>query len=133
MKNKKELTEKILKLAEIIKNSKYLVLKDFRGKDGLYSSLYKNKYRPEEILSIDFFLKNRKIFNEYVEEKLPIEGLKPNKGHEALLYLENCGILKTIITQNIDNLHQVSGNKNVIELHGTRSHFIRRTIKSKSC
>ncbi len=131
MKNEKELEEKILKLAEIIKNSKYLVffggagtsadsgVKTFRGKDGLYSSLYKNKYRPEEILSIDFFLKNRKIFNEYVKEKLPIEGLKANKGHKALVYLEKEGILKTIITQNIDDLHQVSGNKNVIELHGS--------------
>ena len=54
---------KIEKLAKIIKNSKHLVfftgagvstesrLKSFRGKDGLYSSLYKGKYRPEEVVS----------------------------------------------------------------------------------
>lgn len=131
MKNKKDLDEKILKLAEIIKNSKYLVffggagtstdsgVKDFRGKNGLYKTLYKDKYRPEEILSIDFFLKNRKIFNEYIEKEMSIKNLIPNKGHKALVYLENLGILKTIITQNIDDLHQVSGNKNVIELHGS--------------
>ena len=122
---------KIEKLAEIIKNSKYLVfftgagvstesgLKSFRGKDGLYSSLYKGKYRPEEVLSSDFFCSHRKIFIEYVEEELNINGIKPNKGHLALAELERRDILKAVITQNIDDLHQMAGNKNVLELHGS--------------
>ena len=122
---------KIQKLADIIKNSKYLVfftgagvstdsgLKSFRGKDGLYSTLYKGKYRPEEVLSSDFFYSHRDIFMEYVEKELNINGLKPNKGHMALVELEKMGILKDVITQNIDDLHQVSGNKNVLELHGS--------------
>ena len=122
---------KIEKLAEIIKNSKHLVfftgagvsteggLKSFRGKDGLYSSLYKGKYRPEEVLSSDFFSSHRKIFIEYVEEELNINGIKPNKGHLALAELERMGILKAVITQNIDDLHQMAGNKNVLELHGS--------------
>ena len=122
---------KIEKLAEIIKNSKHLVfftgagvstesgLKSFRGKDGLYSSLYKGKYRPEEVLSSDFFCTHRKIFLEYVEEELNINGIKPNKGHLALAELEKIGILKAVITQNIDDLHQMAGNKNVLELHGS--------------
>ncbi len=37
----------------------------------------------------------------------------------ALVELEKIGILKAVITQNIDDLHQVSGNKNVLELHGS--------------
>ena len=122
---------KIEKLAEIIKNSKHLVfftgagvstesgLKSFRGKDGLYSSLYKGKYRPEEVLSSDFFCSHRKIFIEYVEEELNINGIKPNKGHLVLAELEKMGILKAVITQNIDDLHQMAGNKNVLELHGS--------------
>ena len=122
---------KIEKLAEIIKNSKHLVfftgagvstesgLKSFRGKDGLYSSLYKGKYRPEEVLSSEFFCSHRKIFIEYVEEELNINGIKPNKGHLALAELERRGILKAVITQNIDDLHQMAGNKNVLELHGS--------------
>ncbi|ATV58594.1 NAD-dependent protein deacylase [Fusobacterium pseudoperiodonticum] len=122
---------KIEKLADIIKNSKHLVfftgagvstesgLKSFRGKDGLYSSLYKGKYRPEEVLSSDFFCSHRKIFIEYVEEELNINGIKPNKGHLALAELERRGILKAVITQNIDDLHQMAGNKNVLELHGS--------------
>ena len=122
---------KIEKLADIIKNSKHLVfftgagvstesgLKSFRGKNGLYSSLYKGKYRPEEVLSSDFFCSHRKIFIEYVEEELNINGIKPNKGHLALAELERRGILKAVITQNIDDLHQMAGNKNVLELHGS--------------
>ena len=121
---------KIQKLADIIKNSKYLVfftgagvstdsgLKSFRGKDGLYSTLYKGKYRPEEVLSSDFFYSHRNIFMEYVENELNINGIKPNKGHLALAELERIGLLKAVITQNIDDLHQMAGNKNVLELHG---------------
>ena len=56
---------------------------------------------------------------EYVEKELNINSLKPNKGHMALVELEKMGILKAVITQNIDDLHQVSGNKNVLELHGS--------------
>lgn len=127
---------KIEKLADIIKNSKHLVfftgagvstesgLKSFRGKDGLYSSLYKGKYRPEEVLSSDFFCSHRKIFIEYVEEELNINGIKPNKGHLALAELEKMGILKAVITQNIDDLHQMAGNKNVLELHGSLKRMV---------
>lgn len=125
------MNEKIKQLADIIKNSKNLVffsgagcstdsgLKSFRGKDGLYSSLYKNKYRPEEILSIDFFNRNKDIFIEYIEKEMSMKDIKPNIGHKSLAKLEELGILKAIITQNIDNLHQEAGNKNVIELHGS--------------
>lgn len=123
--------DKFEKLKEIIKSSKYLVfftgagvstdsgLKSFRGKDGLYASLYRNRYQPEEILSIDFFNKNKDIFMEYIEKELSIKDIMPNKGHKALAKLEELGILKAVITQNIDNLHQEAGNKNVIELHGS--------------
>ena len=83
-------------------------VKDFRGKNGLYKTLYKDKYRPEEVLSSDFFYSHRDIFMEYVEKELNINGLKPNKGHMALVELEKIGILKAVITQNIDDLHQVS-------------------------
>ncbi|MDR3258356.1 MAG: NAD-dependent protein deacylase [Fusobacteriaceae bacterium] len=122
--------DKIEKLANIIKNSSYTVffggagtstdsgIKDFRGKDGLYKTDFKG-YRPEEVLSIDFFSEHRDLFNEYVTEKMSIENVKPNKGHYALVKLEKLGKLKSIITQNIDNLHQEAGSTNVLELHGT--------------
>lgn len=122
---------KIDNLVKIIENSKYAVaftgagastdsgLKSFKGeKDSLYNSLYKG-YQPEMILSIDFFLKNKDIFYSYIKENLDIGDAKPNAGHLALAELEKMGKIKTVITQNIDGLHQAAGSKNVIELHGT--------------
>ncbi|GAH06292.1 unnamed protein product, partial [marine sediment metagenome] len=43
----------------------------------------------------------------------------PNDGHYALAEMEKKGYIKSIITQNIDNLHQKAGSTNVIEFHGT--------------
>ena len=43
---------------------------------------------------------------------------EPNPGHRALARLEELGLLKAVITQNIDNLHQAAGNRKVIEFHG---------------
>lgn len=126
--------EKWDELANILKTSNNIVffggagtstesgIQDFRGKGGLYSREYKG-YNPEEILHIDFFLKNRKIFNEFLNEKMNFSNIKPHKGHYALVKLESIGKLKAIITQNIDDLHQKAGSKNVLELHGNISHF----------
>jgi NAD-dependent deacetylase len=50
-----------------------------------------------------------------------LAGVKPNPGHYALAELERMGILKWIITQNIDDLHRKAGNKNVLEYHGNAS------------
>lgn len=122
--------EKILELVNILKDTKYLVLfggagtstdsgiKDFRGKNGLYKTLFKDKYKPDKILSLDFFKTNREIFNEYIKTELVVKDLKINKGHIALKRLEDIGILKSVITQNIDGLHQLAGSKNILELHG---------------
>lgn len=123
--------ENAKKLAEIIKNSSYVVaftgagastdsgIKDFRGKNGLYKEKNYMEYEPEEILSIDFFLSHTDIFNKYIEEKMMINDIKPNPGHKALAELEKIGKVKAVITQNIDNLHQEGGSKKVLELHGT--------------
>ena len=122
--------EKILELVNILKDTKYLVffggagtstdsgIKDFRGKNGLYKTLFKDKYKPDKILSLDFFKTNREIFNEYIKTELVVKDLKINKGHIALKKLEDIGILKSVITQNIDGLHQLAGSKNILELHG---------------
>lgn len=123
--------KEIDKLVEIIKNSSYIVaftgagastdsgLADFRGKNGLYFQREFMGYEPEEILSHDFFFSHRDIFNKYLKEKLSINNITPNKGHLALARLETLGKIKAVITQNIDNLHQEAGSKNVLELHGT--------------
>lgn len=123
--------ENIEKLAEIIKNSKDIVvfsgagastdsgLRDFRGKNGLYNDRSYMGYEPEEILSHDFFFSHRDIFDKYLVEKLSINDIKPNAGHKAVAELEKMGKVKAVITQNIDDLHQAAGSENVLELHGT--------------
>lgn len=50
-----------------------------------------------------------------------IEKAEPNPGHYALVELERMGVLKCIITQNVDNLHRVAGSRNVAEIHGNRT------------
>jgi NAD-dependent deacetylase len=47
-----------------------------------------------------------------------LEGAEPNPGHRGLARLEDLGLLQGIVTQNIDNLHQEAGSKNVVEFHG---------------
>ena len=90
---------------------------DFRSVDGLYNQKY--DYPPETILSRTFFMNNTKEFYKFYRDKMIINGAKPNKAHIALARLEEVGKLKTVITQNIDGLHQAAGSKNVIELHGS--------------
>lgn len=57
-----------------------------------------------------------------------LKQVEPNAGHRALAELEHSGALKTVITQNIDGLHQDAGSTSVIELHGTT-----RTIFCRKC
>ena len=58
------------------------------------------------------------FFDFYINSML-FATAKPNKAHLALAELENRGVLKAVVTQNIDGLHQAAGSKNVLELHGS--------------
>lgn len=90
---------------------------DFRSKDGLYK--LKSKYgRPyEEMLSHDYFYEDTETFYKFYKEFM-ITDAKPNKAHYFLAKLEKKKDV-TIITQNIDGLHQMAGSTKVIELHGS--------------
>ena len=84
---------------------------DFRSVDGLYNQHY--KWPPEQILSHTFFRRNTEEFYRFYREKmLPLEA-QPNAAHLTLAALERAGKLRTIITQNIDGLHQAAGSVNV--------------------
>lgn len=86
----------------------------FRGENGLW-----NRYDPS-FLEIGFFREKpaeswaliKEIFYDY------FGAAKPNFAHTALAQMEEAGLLQTIITQNIDNLHQQAGSRNVLEFHG---------------
>ena len=90
---------------------------DFRSVDGLYSQKY--DYPPETILSHDFFIKNTSQFYRFYREKMLFPDAEPNDAHRALSELEKKGKVRAVITQNIDSLHQKSGSRNVLELHGS--------------
>lgn len=88
---------------------------DFRSATGLY----KNNYRAEEILSHTFFMANPKEFYEFYKTKMIYENAEPNYGHIFMKELEDKGKHVTVVTQNIDGLHQKAGSSNVLELHGS--------------
>jgi len=86
----------------------------FRGKGGLWE-----RYDPMEIAHIDALMKDpAKVWNILVKE-MKVDTANPNDGHRGLAKLEKMGKLKTVITQNVDGLHQAAGNTDVIEFHGT--------------
>ena len=98
---------------------------DFRSVDGLYNQQY--DYPPETILSHTFFMEKPEEFYRFYQAKMLCDTAKPNAAHQKLAQLEQAGKLRAVITQNIDNLHQMAGSKNVLELHGSvyRNHCMK--------
>ena len=92
---------------------------DFRSADGLYNTKIKYGNSPEEIISHSYFMRHTDIFYDYYFNNMVYPDAKPNVAHFALAKLEEMGKLKAVVTQNIDNLHQLAGSKNVLELHGS--------------
>ena len=92
---------------------------DFRSENGIYNAVNQYGYPPETMLSHSFFISHPDIFFDYLRKNLIYPDAKPNNAHIGLAKLEGMGKLKAVITQNIENLHQMAGSKNVYELHGT--------------
>jgi NAD-dependent deacetylase len=87
---------------------------DFRSEGGLWT-----RYDPNEYATFESFLRDpTKFWTMGRELAQLLLKAKPNAAHLVLAKLEKIGKLKGVITQNIDNLHQVAGNRNVVELHG---------------
>lgn len=129
--------EKIMKLQKLIDEHDNIVffggagvstesgIPDFRSQDGLYHQKY--DFPPETILSHSFFLYHPEEFYKFYQDKMLCDTAQPNAAHLKLAELEQAGKLKAVITQNIDNLHQMAGSKNVLELHGSvyRNHCMK--------
>lgn len=122
----------IVKAAEIIRKSKHMIaltgagisvesgIPDFRSAGGLW-----DKYDPAVYASIYSFHNMPEKVWEMIFDMIEItEKAKPNNAHIALAELEKMKLLKAVITQNIDNLHQEAGSKNVIEYHGNAKHLV---------
>jgi NAD-dependent deacetylase len=125
-------TEQIKQVSEIIRKAKYAVaftgagisvesgIPPFRGENGVW-----NSHHPI-YLEIDFFkkkplqswIKIKEIFYDNLEEALP------NIAHIMLAKMEKRSFIESVITQNIDNLHQKAGSRYVYELHGNFKQLI---------
>jgi len=129
----------ILEAANVLKSSGFTIaytgagisvesgIPPFRGEHGLW-----NKYDPH-VLELDYFLEKpeecwysiREIFYDF------FAGSKPNEAHLVLARMEKEGLLKSVVTQNIDNLHFEAGSRNVYEFHGnSKKLFCRKCFKT---
>ncbi|MGH9879780.1 MAG: SIR2 family NAD-dependent protein deacylase, partial [Nitrososphaerales archaeon] len=74
----------------------------------------------QSIVSLEGFYQDPTRYYAYAIEMYPIRrAAKPNPAHYLLVELENNNLLKGVITQNVDGLHQEAGSGNVYELHGS--------------
>jgi len=89
----------------------------FRGADGLWS-----RYRPEDLATLDAFLRDPVlVWKWYLWRISKLKSVKPHKGYKVLRKWYEKGVLKHVITQNVDGLFMKSGIEKVIELHGNIS------------
>jgi len=125
--------EVIRKAAQTLLSSRYVMaltgagisvesgIPPFRGPGGLWT-----KYGEPPMNGYQIFLKDpKKAWEERLSPKGPSKIIwdtlgvaEPNPGHLALVELENMGIVRALITQNVDNLHRRAGSQNLIEIHG---------------
>jgi NAD-dependent deacetylase len=94
---------------------------DFRGENGIYRTLGEDKVT--RLLNIRTFRKDPVAFYEFYRKYFIFPGVKPSLAHNILAEMEEKGIIKAVVTQNVDNLHQEAGNKKVIPVHGNAEHF----------
>lgn len=126
----KDFNEQIKTLKELIEESHTIAfftgagistlsgIPDFRSKNGLYSNRYHGK-KPEKILHIKYFNKHPEEFYAFYREKLLIDNIDPNVIHLFISELQQLGKEVTVVTQNIDGLHEKAGSLKIHNLHGT--------------
>jgi len=98
-------------------------IRDFRGKNGLYNDpagLPDGVPDAEKIFDIEYFEKDPAIYYRAASSFIyDLDKKEPSVVHIVLAELEKRGLLKAIITQNIDLLHEKAGSRRVIEIHGS--------------
>jgi NAD-dependent deacetylase len=96
----------------------------FRGEGGLWT-----QYDPVKVASIEYFMADPSAYWRVSRERGRVAlAARPNSGHHALAALEASGHLAALVTQNTDGLHQDSGSRRVIEIHGSS-----RTVQCLGC
>ena len=92
---------------------------DFRSEKGLYQQESGLSFSPEEIISRSFFDRYPEEFFRFYKSKMLYPQARPNPAHQYFARLEKQGKQVTVVTQNIDGLHQDAGSSRVLELHGS--------------
>jgi NAD-dependent deacetylase len=125
------MSTEVAKARELVTNSRRVValtgagistesgIPDFRGPQGVWT----RNPKAEMLSDIRYYVSDPEVRKLAWQERLahPAWHAKPNAGHMALVELEKAGRLHTLVTQNIDGLHQRAGNSHdkVVEVHGT--------------
>jgi NAD-dependent deacetylase len=134
-----KMTRDIATLLSLIKEAQYCVaftgagvstlsgIPDFRGENGIYK---RNNPELNQLFDIISFLEDPSKFYRYAKDFLyGFADKQPSIVHTTLAKMEALGLLKAIITQNVDMLHQKAGSKKVYEVHGTATVTICRHCK----
>ena len=135
-------TETITAAAQILATAKYAIaltgaglsvesgIPSFRGPDGLWT-----KYGQPSNLSYRVFSRDPQDWwekrlsdevtpgNPTYDLKEAVDNAEPNPGHLAIAELESAGIIRAVITQNVDDLHGRAGSRNLLEIHGNRNYL----------
>lgn len=118
--------EHLKQAAQMLKQSKHTIaitgaglsyesgIHDFRLQNGVWREYDLTTIATTEVLNHHYHL----FYQFYRERLLDMDGKKPHRGYDLLVQWEREGLLQTIITQNVDNLHQEAGGKNIFEIHG---------------
>jgi NAD-dependent deacetylase len=121
------MVESIQRLAQLVRSSQPCVvltgagistesgIPDFRSPTGIWA-----EYDPMEYATISAFHRDpAKIWEFYALRFEALTRAEPNEGHRALAQLEACGLVRAVVTQNIDTLHERAGSREVVEVHGS--------------
>jgi NAD-dependent protein deacetylase/lipoamidase len=88
---------------------------DFRSAEGIWA-----QYDPAEVAHIDALRRDpARVWDFYALRLDALSHAEPNDGHRALAKLEERGLVRAVVTQNIDGLHQRAGSREVVEVHGS--------------
>lgn len=100
-------------------------IRDFRGENGLYKEI-----DAEKLFDLEYFFRDPSFYYQHSKDFIyNLDEKKASIVHTCLGTLEQRGLIKGVITQNIDLLHQKGGSRNVIEIHGSPSlHYCPRCV-----
>ncbi len=118
-------------LVSLLRESRYCVvltgagistlsgIPDFRGKNGFYR---RTDIDAQKLFDLDYFLRDPAYYYTHARDFIyNLADKEPNIIHVQLARLEQLGVIKAVLTQNIDLLHQKAGSRHVLELHGSPS------------